>query len=133
MLAKSAQTAEIHRPISFSDAGIDRRFRSRVPLTLPISLFRSGDDAGIEARTENITADSFYCVSEHPFFLHERLECEVVVPGDQLSSVPEDDLCLRCRVRVVRVAPKQRESGFGAACVLEDYTIARSAKAPRRP
>ena len=132
MLAKRAHTQEIHLPLSVPESGVDRRSRPRVALALPIFLFRSGDPEYIEATTDNITADSFYCVSERPIFLNERLECEVVVPGDQLSSVPEDDLRLSCRVRVVRVVAERRQAGFGAACVLEDYTITRSASEPKR-
>jgi len=67
------------------------------------------------------------CVSDRPFALDDELECEIMIPGDDVSSVPEDDLRLRCRARVVRVVPQGKRQGFGIACRLDDFTINRSA------
>jgi len=82
----------------------------------------------IETKTEDVSCDSFYFVSNHSFSPDDRLECELLIPGDELSSVPEDDLCLRCGVRVVRVEERGPQLGFGVACQLEDYKISRSAR-----
>jgi len=131
MLGKSTQTEQIRWPISVPSSDRDRRRRPRLGLALPVVLFREGDPAGVGAVTENITAESFYCISERRFLSNERLDCEIVMPGDQMSSVPEDDLCLRCRVRVVRTVPLKNQAGFGVACVLESYSVSRAAQIHR--
>ncbi len=78
----------------------------------------------IETKTENVSCDSFYFVSDRPFTLNERLNCELLIPGDEASSVPDDGLRLYCNVRVVRVVSKGFQLGFGVACELEEYTVA---------
>jgi hypothetical protein len=128
MLANPDQSEPASWPMSRLGSDLDRRCRPHLRLALPVVLFRSEDWTRIETKTENLTCDSFYCVSERPFSLDEQLECELLIAGDGLSSVPEDDLYLRCQVRVVRVVPKGTKRGFGVACRLEDYTISRSAR-----
>lgn len=128
MLAKPDHSEQASWPISRLGSDLDRRVRPRLRLALPVALFRSEDGTRIETKTENLTCDSFFCVSDHPFSVNEQLECELLIAGDGLSSVPEDDLYLRCQVRVVRVVPKGTKRGFGLACRLEDYTISRSAR-----
>lgn len=48
------------------------------------------------------------------------------LPGDEISSVPEDGLLVNCEVRVVRVVSTGLQS-FGVACHLDQYTVSRSA------
>jgi hypothetical protein len=127
MLLKTLDQSEQARwPLSRLASGLDRRRYPRLTLALPLVLFRPGEADKIETKTEDVNCDGFYCVSDHRFSLDDRLECELLIHGDELSSVPEDDLCLRCRVRVVRVV--ERGLGFGLACRLEDYTVSRSAR-----
>jgi hypothetical protein len=128
MLAKPDHSEPASWPISRLGSDLDRRCRPRLRLALPVVLFRPEDGTTIETKTENLTCDSFYCVSDQPLSLNEELQCELLIAGDGLSSVPEDDLYLRCQVRVVRVVPKGSKRGFGVACRLEDYTISRSAR-----
>ena len=122
------QSEQAHWQGSGQESGLDRRSRPRLRLALPLALFRPGQIDGIQTTTEDVSCESFSFVSDLPFSLDDRLECEVVVPGDPLSSVPEDDLCLRCGVRVVRVERRGPQLGFGVVCRLEDYKISRSAK-----
>jgi hypothetical protein len=121
------QSEQARLPISRQGSGLDRRFRPRLRLALPLVLFRSGETGRIQTTTQDVSCDSFYFVSDHPFSPDDRLECELVIPGDALSSVPEDDLCLRCGVRVVRVEKRGPQLGFGVACRLENYNFSRSA------
>jgi hypothetical protein len=97
-------------------------------MALPLVLSRSGGAEKIETRTKDVSSNSFYFVSDRPFSPDDRLECELIIPGDQVTSVPEDDLCVRCEARVVRVESQWPQMGFGVACQLEDYTISRSAR-----
>ncbi len=128
MMAKTLDpTEQADWPISGLGAGPDRRCHPRLRLALPLVLFRPGEAGRIETKTEDISCDSFYCFSDRSFSPDDRLECELLIPGDEMSSVPEDDLFLRCQVQVVRVVAKG-QLGFGVACRLEDYTICRSAK-----
>jgi len=101
--------------------GHDRRSHPRMKLALPVVLFRSGELARIETRTENISCDSFYCLMEQPFTPDDRLECEILLAGNQWRSVLEDELCLNCRVRVIRVVREGLQPQFGVAFRIEEY------------
>jgi hypothetical protein len=122
------QREQAHWSVAGQESGLDRRSRPRLRLALPLALFRPGKADRIDVTTEDVTCDSLSFVSDRPFSPDDRLECELLVPGDALSSVPEDDLCLRCGVRVVRVEERGPQLGFGVACRMEDYTISRSAR-----
>jgi hypothetical protein len=124
---KADQGEQARRQASRLGSGRDRRRHPRFKLALPLVLFRPGEAEKIETKTEDVSCDSFYCISDRPFSPDDRLECELLIPGDELSSVPEDDLCLRCRVRVVRAVERGPQLGFGIACRLEDYKINRTA------
>jgi hypothetical protein len=124
---KTDQSEDAGPAISRQEPGPDRRSHPRFKLALPLVLFRPGGTDRVETKTEDVSCDSFCCISDRPFSPGDRLECELFIPGDALSSVPEDDLCLRCQVRVVRVE-ELGPLGFGVTCRLEDYKIGRSAK-----
>jgi hypothetical protein len=129
MLARTLdQSEQAPWQASGQESGLDRRSHPRLRLALPVVLFRPGGADRIETTTEDVSCDSLSFVSDHPFSPDDRLECELLIPGDALSSVPEDDLHLRCGVRVVRAVTKGPQLGFGVACRLEDYTISRSAR-----
>src|ERR1700733_10400461 len=101
MLARTLEQSEpVPREVSGQESGLDRRCRPRLRLALPLVLFRPGEADRIETTTEDVSCDSLYFVSQLPFSPDDRLECELLIPGNALSSVPEDDLCLRCGVRV---------------------------------
>jgi hypothetical protein len=102
----------------------DRRSRPRLRLSYPLFLFRLGEASGIETRTEDISCEGFFCISESPFALHEMVECELVIPAGEPRNPTDRDLLMRCRAHVIRVV-RQRSSGFGVACRLEDYTLRR--------
>ncbi len=105
---------------------VERRSRPRINLALPVVLIRPGTQTPIEATMENASSNGFYCLSQHQFSVDERLDCEICLPGDEVSSVPEDGLHLSCEVRVVRVVPRGSE-GFGMACHFDEYSVSRSA------
>ena len=127
MLAKTTLTPENIWSMPVPESTPDRRRQARVELTLPVVIFRSGEANKVETQTRNVSCDSFYCVSETPFSPGEHLECEITLPGDDRGSVPEPDLCLECRVEVVRVVANGVQKGFGVAFRVEDFTIRRSA------
>lgn len=125
MLLHADLSEQAIQPTSL-ETGQERRSRPRVNLSLPLVLIRPGDEARIETQTGNVTCDSFYCVSDRPLSPGEVIECELFIEGESVSSVPQDDLRLSCRARVIRVVPRPSQDGFDVACRLEEYSISRS-------
>jgi hypothetical protein len=100
----------------------DRRRRPRLRLSCSLRLYRPGGVPTIATRTEDISCQGFYFTSEDPFEPRERLECELILQGEELGSHSEIDVVLRGRAEVVRIVPKGLR-GFGVACRLENYTV----------
>ena|ERR1700733_11522123 len=103
--------------------GQDRRRHPRLPLSYLLRLFRPGYSEGIETKTEDLSCDGFYCISDHPVLPNERIECELRIPGEYVSHSKESDLVLRCQAEVVRVVPDELAPRYGVACRLEGYTL----------
>jgi PilZ domain len=102
----------------------DRRRRHRVRLAYPIRLQQPGDGLGLVTKTEDLSCEGFFCISEQAFSTHETIECELVITTDQPGET-EHDMVLRFHAKVVRVVPQGPRGAFGVACRFEDYTIAR--------
>src|SRR5579871_1053031 len=109
-----------------SNAVTERRRHPRLRLSYLLRLFRPGNTAGIETTTQDLSCGGFYCISDHPVQPHEQIECELLIPSEQLGESSEPDLVLRCRAEVVRVVEDRLAPRFGVACRLEDYTINRN-------
>jgi len=62
-------------------------------------------------------------VSERPFSLHQVLECELVIPAEELDRAMRNNLILRCQAEVVRVMTNEQAGTFVVACQLMDYMI----------
>ena len=108
--------------------GYERRARPRISLVLPVVLSRPGEKHQIKTHTANVTCEGFLCVSDRPLAPGEVIECELLITGDTVSSVPEDDLKLSWRARVVRVVPSDSQVGYyQVACRVEEDSFTRSA------
>ena len=107
----------------------ERRKRKRVALHWPVRLFRHPDTQSIESTTENLTSNGFYCVSDQPFELGERLDCVIVIPAGSFGY-SDSPICLQCRVKVMRVEDQQQRYGLG--CYIEDYDLLSNAKAAQQ-
>lgn len=105
----------------------DRRKRQRVSLHWPVRLFRQTGRPSVESVTENLSSEGLYCITREPFKNGERLQCEIVLPGEIFGS-SEPSLRLQCHVTVRRVEHLDR--GFGLACHIEDYTLATGSPPP---
>jgi hypothetical protein len=101
----------------------DRRRRPRFRLAYPVRLCRPGDAVHIETRTEDLSCEGFFCFSVRLFPLHQTLECELVIFGDKPAQPIEQEMVLRCRAEVVRIAPRGLGAKFGVACRFMDYMI----------
>jgi hypothetical protein len=117
-LAVSGQSL-LRQPGVAAEAAPERRHHPRLRLSYRLRLFRPGQSVGIETKTEDLSCDGFYCISDRPILRHERIECELLIPGEPGDS----DLVLRCRAEVVRVTKEPLEPRFGVACRLEAYTV----------
>jgi hypothetical protein len=119
--------AEDYCPTSILGPDRDRRRHPRLQLALQLRLYRSGEEAGVEAQMQNISSGGFYCTSEYPFSPHEIFDCELGIPG--LGYPPDIDLVVDCRVRVVRIDQNGLDV-FGAACQIKEYTVSRIGRWP---
>jgi PilZ domain len=106
-------------------ATADRRRRPRLKLEYPVCLYRSGEASPVETKTEDMSCEGFFCITEQAFHPRETLECALVIPSEELGLPAEHDFVLRCRAEVVRVVPRDDSTAFGVACRLADYTLGR--------
>ena len=91
----------------------DRRKRKRMALRWPLRLSRRPGKWSVESTTENLSSEGLFCVTKKPFKPGERLQCEMVTPGESFGSA-EASLRLKCFVTVRRV--EYLHSGFGLGC-----------------
>lgn len=84
----------------------------------------------VSTKTEDLSCEGFFCISERRFSPHEILECELVICCDKPGRPVEQNIVLCCRVEVVRVMLRGRGGAFGVACRFTDYTIDRQIVAP---
>ena len=101
-------------------ASTERRKRKRVELHWPVRLLRQPGTPPVNAATENLSSEGFYCTTQEPFKTGERLECEMVIPGDTFGF-SESEIRLKCQVTIRRVEPLP--TGFGLGCHIEDYAL----------
>jgi hypothetical protein len=81
----------------------DRRKRKRVALRWPMRLLRQ-EGQSVESTTENLSSEGLYCIIKERFRRGERLQCEILVPGESFGSA-EPFIRLRCHVTIKRVPP----------------------------
>ncbi|MBZ5595294.1 MAG: PilZ domain-containing protein [Acidobacteriia bacterium] len=105
----------------------DRRKRKRVAVHWPLRLFRQPGNPLVESTTENLSSEGLYCITGEPFRPGERLQCEIVIPGERLGF-SEPSMRLQCHVMVKRV--EHLRGGFGLGCHIEDYSLATGSPPP---
>jgi len=109
-------------PTIMTGEAVDRRRRPRLMLAYPVRLFRVGYGSRVETKTENISCEGFYCITESFFSPGEKLDCEMVLTSE--SARPFDDpIILRCHAEVVRVERHQESATFGVGCRVGEYTV----------
>lgn len=113
--------------------GTERRKRARTRLHLPVLMFRAGTGANSEAVqsvTRNLSSGGFYFLTGAEFEVGEELFCTIRIPTHDPQG-KHLERSLQCRVRVVRVMPRESGDGFGVACRIEDYQLCQ-ADSPNR-
>ena len=100
----------------------DRRRRPRLMLAYPVRLSRVGNGSLVETKTENISCEGFFCITESFFSPREKLDCELMLTskGDQRM---DEAIILHCQAEVVRVVKHKDNSAFGLACRVADYSV----------
>src|SRR5260370_35476693 len=96
----------------------DRRKRKRVSLHWRLRLLRQRGMPPVESTTENLSSEGLYCITKERFKRGERLQCEILVPGESFGSA-EMFIRMLCNVTVTRV--KIVHLGFGLGCICEAY------------
>lgn len=107
----------------------DRRKRTRVAVHWPVRLIRQPGTQPVETRTENLSSDGLYCITNVPFQPGERLQCEILLPGEGLGF-SQSSVRLQCHVTVRRVEPLNVIGAFGLGCQIEDYSLATDSPPP---
>ncbi len=93
-----------------------------MPLRWPVLLARSGDSRIVEAETENLSSQGFFCISRESFGIGERLNCIVVLPAKGWGYHAQS-VWLHCRAEVIRVEIQAPASGFGLGCRMEEFSL----------
>ncbi len=108
---------------------IERRKRLRVSLHLELQLFRQLESEPIDSKTENLSSEGFYCLTDVPVRQGEHLGCLIMVPSLD-PRAPDATLGLHCRIRVVRVDGSVNGKPHGIGCRIEAYSIMKFDSAP---
>ena len=102
----------------------ERRKQRRLPLHWPIRV--SSNPLGtLKTKTENLSAQGFYCFLDTSPTPGAILECHLTVP----NYGPTDSAAIRsirCQAEVVRLEARGTEPGFGVACRILDFKLAKS-------
>lgn len=100
----------------------ERRLHRRLGLRWRLRL-SSAAIGSVETRTENLSSRGFYCLMEAPPMPGEVINCDITVPN--YGAFDRGASLIVCQAEVVRVEAVGTESGFGVACRILDFTLAR--------
>lgn len=103
-------------------ARVERRSRVRTNVHWKVTIFREHSSGAVEAVTENLSSDGFYCLTAARFAAGEGLVTLLHVPAHD----PRDRKLthvFRCEARVVRVEATHVDGWFGAAFHIVDYCV----------
>jgi hypothetical protein len=79
----------------------------------------------VETRTENLSSCGFYCILETPPVPGDIVTCDITIPN---YSPPDRGISsIACQAEVIRVEAVGTEPGFGVACRILDFTLAKRA------
>ena len=103
---------------------LERRKQRRLPLHWPLRV--SGNPMGtLKTKTENLSAQGFYCFLESSPLPGAILECKLTVPN--YGSIDSEALrSIVCQAEVVRLEARGIEAGFGVGCRILDFKLARN-------
>lgn len=100
----------------------ERRLYRRLGLHLRLRL-SSAVIGTVETRTENLSSRGFYCFLETPVVPGDVVTCNITIPNYGASD--DGNSSIACQAEVIRVEAVGTEPGFGVACRILDFTLAR--------
>src|SRR2546421_4125006 len=101
----------------------DRRKYKRVPLHWPVRLFRQSGKLlveVVEGTTENLSTEGLYCITRERFGTGERLQCEIVIPGESFGRIVKI-LEVLDSVEPAMIASLHEEPRVGATAGVRDW------------
>jgi hypothetical protein len=99
--------------------GRERRGRERVALCWQLRLRKPGCELVVEAESENLSSEGFYCLTTGSFVQGERVECLLPLPVGMGPRKWELSIC----ASIVRIEYRDAETRCGLACQIEDYCL----------
>lgn len=96
----------------------ERRPMQRFTLNLPVSIRSAVSGATSSGFTQDLSARGVFFYTDLPLAKDEALELTFVMPSEITLA---ETMRVRCRGKVVRVAPPQRGATYGVAVRLEGY------------
>lgn len=99
----------------------ERRRYERLPLRVPLR-FVTGKGVKIEAFTENISGEGFYCIIPDTLLPQEVVEAEFYLPAHNPES-SNDRVRVTCLAQVVRIEAADLGTGVGIACLIQKFAL----------
>ena len=100
----------------------ERRACLRLPVRWPVRIASSnGKDITLDAVTENLSSQGFYCWVRRAFKPGDTLHCVIEFP--HRVSIWARKLRMRCEAEVVRSECGSETGLYGVACHIRDYSI----------
>ncbi|MFB3828571.1 MAG: PilZ domain-containing protein [Bryobacteraceae bacterium] len=98
----------------------ERRSHERFGLRCRVLLFRDSDAEPVRATSMNLSSKGIYWISAVPFRALEKIGCAILLTSNGFRA-PLRQLCLECKVEVVRT--ERTEAGYGVGARIEKYTV----------
>lgn len=100
----------------------ERRLHRRLALHWRLRL-SYGSVGPVETRTENLSSRGFYCILETPLVPGDVVTCDIMIPN--YDTPDRGASSIACQAEVIRVEAVGTEPGFGVACRILDFTLAK--------
>ena len=97
---------------------IERRSTQRFGFNLLVTIRLAGDDREACGVTQNLSARGAFFYTDFPLSVGDAVEITLVMPSEITLT---DKMPVRCRGRVMRVAPPAGGNACGVAVRLEGY------------
>jgi PilZ domain len=113
--------------VQSSSQNADRRRRQRFALRCSVEFERNS--SVVKGSVQNISSRGFFCVTSEPLAEGEQVRCTIDLT-DCAKGMRLLGMNLNCDVTVLRCSPIPE--GYGSACVISDYSVARPAVNPHQ-
>ncbi len=101
---------------------IERRNHPRTNLRLPVFLLPRDSAFPIRTQTENIGVDGFFCSTEYPFSLGDRVKFLLFLPPAATEPQSTIGMCVHGEAEITRVSIGPHAT-YGVGCGLSAYRV----------